>query len=308
MNSKNITKFLSNGLVWGIGLTIGIAGVFAYTTGLGGKVATNPLKSADWNNLVSNIDEVNNRTNGISSVGGNIGIGTNSPNRNLQIYSSGVAGLSIGTLGDNLLELSRIDFINNGGNVLGTAGSLGWIVYSRGNNYGGGENNNFGISSFNGTTRNPVITSNLNGNVGIGNLNTSYRLRVNGAAGGTSAYANASDIRFKKNIETITGSLDKINNLRGVYFDWRTDEFKDKNFENGKEVGFIAQEVEKVLPEVVTTDSDGYKAVKYSNMNAVLVEAIKEQQKQIESQNQKIDKLIKNNKEQQKQINILLSK
>lgn len=308
MNSKNITKFLSNWLVWWIGLTIWIAWVFAYTTWLGWKVATNPLKSADWNNLVSNIDEVNNRTNGISSVWWNIWIWTNSPNRNLQIYSSWVAWLSIWTLWDNLLELSRIDFINNGGNVLWTAWSLWWIVYSRWNNYWGWENNNFWISSFNWTTRNPVITSNLNWNVWIGNLNTSYRLRVNWAAWWTSAYANASDIRFKKNIETITWSLDKINNLRWVYFDWRTDEFKDKNFENWKEVWFIAQEVEKVLPEVVTTDSDWYKAVKYSNMNAVLVEAIKEQQKQIESQNQKIDKLIKNNKEQQKQINILLSK
>lgn len=68
-----------------------------------------------------------------------------------------------------------------------------------------------------------------------------------------------SDLRFKKNIAPITSALDTIEKLRGVTFDWRIGEFTNRNFPEGKQVGFIAQEVEKVLPELVTTDKEGYK-------------------------------------------------
>ena len=57
-------------------------------------------------------------------------------------------------------------------------------------------------------------------------------------------------------------------------------EFKNHNFPGGKQVGFIAQEVEKVLPEVVSTDSEGYKSVSYDKFSAVLVEAVKELKKE----------------------------
>lgn len=68
-----------------------------------------------------------------------------------------------------------------------------------------------------------------------------------------------SDQRFKKNITPISSALDKVEKLQGVTFDWRIGEFMNRNFPEGKQVGFIAQEVEKILPEVVTTDNDGYK-------------------------------------------------
>ena len=83
-----------------------------------------------------------------------------------------------------------------------------------------------------------------------------------------------SDATLKTNVETLTGSLDAVTSLRGVSFDW---------LENGSsEIGVIAQEVEAVLPDVVTTNGDGIKLVKYGNMVAVLIEAIKEQQIQID--------------------------
>jgi hypothetical protein len=83
-----------------------------------------------------------------------------------------------------------------------------------------------------------------------------------------------SDATLKTNVETLTGSLDAVTSLRGVSFDW---------LENGRsEIGVIAQEVEAVLPDVVTTNGDGIKLVKYGNMVAVLIEAIKEQQIQID--------------------------
>jgi hypothetical protein len=96
------------------------------------------------------------------------------------------------------------------------------------------------------------------------------------------AFLEVSDVRFKDNIETLSSALDKVTRLRGVNFEWRMD--TDKDFNEGLQLGLIAQEVEAVVPELVHTGSDGYKAVAYSNMSALLVEAIKEQQALIEAQ------------------------
>jgi hypothetical protein len=76
--------------------------------------------------------------------------------------------------------------------------------------------------------------------------------------------------------------------LRGVSYEWRRDEFADMNFPAGQRIGLIAQEVEEVIPEVVNTAPDGFKSVEYANLVAVLIEAVKEQQKIIEEQNSKI--------------------
>ena len=62
--------------------------------------------------------------------------------------------------------------------------------------------------------------------------------------------------------------------MQGVRFEWRTEEFKDKHFEKGGQVGLIAQDVEKVIPEIVKTDSEGYKSVAYDKSTAVLIEAL----------------------------------
>lgn len=127
---------------------------------------------------------------------------------------------------------------------------------------------------------------------------------MNGTAAGTS-WTNLSDRRFKKNITPINSALDTVEKLQGVTFDWRVGEFKDRNFPEGKQVGFIAQEVEKIIPEVVTTDKQGYKGVEYANITAVLVEAVKElshkidalftkyldQQKEIDSMRARLDRL-----------------
>jgi hypothetical protein len=95
---------------------------------------------------------------------------------------------------------------------------------------------------------------------------------------GTANAANfntTSDATLKTNVETLSGSLDAVKSLRGVSFDW---------LENGgSEIGVIAQEVEAVLPDVVSTNDEGIKSVKYGNMVAVLIEAIKEQQLRIEA-------------------------
>ena len=98
---------------------------------------------------------------------------------------------------------------------------------------------------------------------------------------------STSDIRYKKNIETIDGALEKVQSLRGVTFDWDNDAFEEK--ENTKQpnfteraTGVIAQDVEKVLPEAVRENEDGFKNVAYGNMVGLLIEAIKELKAEIE--------------------------
>ncbi len=117
--------------------------------------------------------------------------------------------------------------------------------------------------------------------VGIGTLTPNYTLDVRGDIGNNTTLYH-SDKRWKKNIHALENSLDKIQQLEGVSFDWRTKEFADMNFPTGTKIGLIAQDVEKILPNIVHTDENGYKSVEYANIVAVLVEAVKEQQKEIE--------------------------
>lgn len=98
-----------------------------------------------------------------------------------------------------------------------------------------------------------------------------------------SGYFTSSDARLKKNIAAIPNGLEKILALHGVTFDWRQSEFPERRFDGKKHVGLIAQEVEKVLPELVHTDNKGYRSVDYVAVVPVLVEAIKQQQKQIDA-------------------------
>lgn len=88
--------------------------------------------------------------------------------------------------------------------------------------------------------------------------------------------SQSSDARLKKNVTTLTSGLATVNRLRGVSYNW-LDESRPEN-----KIGFIAQEVEKVLPELVMTKEDGFKAVNYAEMTAVLVEAVKELNAKVE--------------------------
>ncbi|MCB0743919.1 MAG: tail fiber domain-containing protein [Ignavibacteriae bacterium] len=92
----------------------------------------------------------------------------------------------------------------------------------------------------------------------------------------------SSDKRFKKDIAPLISSIENIQKLRGVTYTWRKDEFPAENFNDKKQIGLIAQEVEKVFPELVHTREDGYKGVEYSKLTAVLIEAVKEQQIKID--------------------------
>ncbi len=100
------------------------------------------------------------------------------------------------------------------------------------------------------------------------------------ATGDVVAY---SDARVKENVKTIDNALDKIMSMRGVSYN-RTDT-EDKT----KKVGVIAQEIQQVLPEVVLVQADGMLGVSYGNIFGVLIEAIKEQQQQIDELKKRLD-------------------
>lgn len=102
-----------------------------------------------------------------------------------------------------------------------------------------------------------------------------------------------SDARYKKNIFTLSNSLEKVMLLRGVQYEMRKDEFPAMQFSNGIEVGLIAQEVEKIIPQVVSTNADGFKSVDYARLVPLLIEAVKEQQLQRKEDQQRIERLEK---------------
>ncbi|MEL6823389.1 MAG: tail fiber domain-containing protein, partial [Calditrichota bacterium] len=123
------------------------------------------------------------------------------------------------------------------------------------------------------TTRMSVLMSSLG--VGIGTDSPNFTLDVRGDIG-SNVLSFRSDRRWKRNIVTFPNALDAVMNLRGVMYEWRSDEFESFNFSEGRKVGVVAQEVEEVVPELVTTSEDGYKSVEYAQMVGLLIEAVKE--------------------------------
>ncbi|MEA9357881.1 tail fiber domain-containing protein [Bacteriovorax sp. PP10] len=112
--------------------------------------------------------------------------------------------------------------------------------------------------------------------VGINGSNSTYMFYVNGTAGGTSAYVNASDRRLKKDITTIPNALEKISQIRGVTYNWNHDVHPELVLGHREEMGVIAQEIEKVFPDAVTEDkTNGIKSVAYTMLIAPLIEAVK---------------------------------
>ncbi|MCP4131719.1 MAG: hypothetical protein GY754_12135 [bacterium] len=243
---------------------------------------------------------------------GNVGIGTLEPDAKLQVNGKI-------RLGDNNVQWTKsnkelgVYFQSKGANpddpnALHTAGRIygdsigaGWgnqvLVFEAGKDWE--EDQGDSDNAF--TTHQLVLRS--GGNVGIGTHNPTSKLHVAGNI--TAVQCNeTSDARFKKYITPIFGSLNKVLALQGVSYYWRTDEFKERGFSTDIDIGFIAQDVEKVLPEVVTTGTDGYKALAYSKMTVVLVEAIKEMKRHSDS---KIAAIQKENDSLKKEVASLKS-
>lgn len=111
---------------------------------------------------------------------------------------------------------------------------------------------------------NICISNNL---IGIGTTNPSYTLHIEGKVYAADTITAYSDVTMKTNIENIRNALDKVNQLRGVSYN-RIDT-------NERQIGVIAQEVQKIIPEVVSESTNGL-SVAYGNMIGLLIEAVKE--------------------------------
>ncbi len=137
--------------------------------------------------------------------------------------------------------------------------------------------------------QNLLTTSDVRHNsLGIGMAASATAGRID-ASGDIVAYST-SDRNFKENITPIPNALEKISKISGNTYDWKED-MKDFHGFEGNDVGVIAQEIEEVLPQLVTTRETGYKAVKYDKLVALLIEGIKEQQTQIHNLTLEIEKL-----------------
>ena len=124
----------------------------------------------------------------------------------------------------------------------------------------------------------------------VGSLSTGTPIPVGADAHGA-MNTFVSDYRLKKNIEPIESALDKVLSMTGVNFEWKSKEEGNDHFAGGtgKRIGLIAQDVEKVVPEVVFQEGEYY-GMNYSPLVSLLVEAVKERQKQIDNLAERLNK------------------
>ena len=249
-----------------------------------GGIVSNTVGSATSVNVQS---ETGNAVYAYSTTGGR-GVWAYSPtgiavvgqsNSNIGVY--GISNAYYGVYGQTSATASSAGVYGRGyGAVLAgefnysySYGIYGYNSFSGTNGYLGGQHGVYGYS---------------------GTLGTGYAVYANGYAGGTSGWQTLSDKRYKRNINALTNSLSTVVRLKGVTYDFRYDEFPDKNFDRNRQVGLIAQEVLEVLPEVVRLEHDGYYSVSYEKIVPVLIEAIKELEQKVSilrSENEQLEEL-----------------
>ena len=225
----------------------------------------------------------NNTTRMFLLSDGKLGIGNSSPGSTLTV------GSTDGTVPGEI-TLNPTAASNEGGQINFkrslNGSTVDWSIDQYGTSAADARFRIFNTSELNGM----VIKE--NGFIGMGNSAPTVRLQVTGDIIANSI-AGSSDARFKTNISPITNSLQKVLALRGVHFNWNTTAFPERMFSDKRTIGFIAQEVEKVVPEIVQTENtpEQYKSVHYDKVVALLVEAIKEQQKQINQLQKQVKQL-----------------
>ena len=241
----------------------------------------------------------------VEEVTGNVGIGMTTPTSKLEVNGKvevgrhGIAGQYNSTQVQGIWSIGNayqvdISGTNDFGNQYG-------IAYAHTN--AGTSGTKKPISGFghqilftNNGNRNAAISlSNGNGyfagNVGIGDTTPEQKLKVNGRIK-SNGVNETSDERLKKNVKVIPNALSSVEQMQGVFYNWKTPmELEKESIDttlspntDRVEVGFIAQELEKIVPELVDTDNEGYKSVQYSKVVALLTEAIKDLKTELDNE------------------------
>lgn len=214
---------------------------------------------------------------------GKIGIGTTSPAHKLEVQVSGRDGIRLegNNAGDAIIQ------IDNGGGT--------HYIFDDDDNQHTLDIESANDLVFNSGGAKERMRIKKDGNIGIHTNNPQYKLDVNGSARFITMYVN-SDNRFKQNISNIKNATDKIKALNGLSYTFKQDFGKyDFNEAKGKkQLGFLAQDVEKVFPELVDKNEEGYLSVNYIGLIPVLFEGFKEQQEVLNQQQKEIAALKSN--------------
>ncbi|NUM49715.1 MAG: tail fiber domain-containing protein [Flavobacteriales bacterium] len=121
-----------------------------------------------------------------------------------------------------------------------------------------------------------------------------WMFALNGAANSPVGWFTVSDQTFKMNLNAISNPLEKIKNINGVYFEFDTLNYPNYNFPAGKQVGFIAQNVDTILPEAVS-DNGGPLSLDYAKITPLLLEAVKSLTKKVETLETQLNQCCQNN-------------
>jgi len=200
---------------------------------------------------------------------GNVGIGTTGPAYKLDVVGALRLQPSSQPTGAN-----GVIYYDSSRNKFRCYQNNAWVDCIASGGLGGSGTTNY-VAKFTGSTtlgNSQIFDNGTSVGIGMTNPSSSYKLDVNGSVRATAFYYT-SDIALKENIRPLENSLAKILQLQGVSFNWK---------ENGEpSIGLIAQEVEKIFPEVVSGE-EGQKTIDYGKLVPVLIEAIKEQQREID--------------------------
>jgi hypothetical protein len=285
--------------IWGEGDNQGVYGISAKTTGKGIYGSVSHASGANYGVYGETASAAGYGVYGLGPTYAVYGIsnGTNG----FGVYGKSTSGTGYGVYGDAIkIGVYGVSTSTTGSGVYGEAqkyGVYGFATLSTGNGVFG-EAPVYGVyGRSNGSTGRAVVGEAVGtgsiGVMGLGTNTSSTGVWGEGAnydfyaAGPGTNYGAASSIRWKRNIELIPDPIGKIKSIRGVFYDW------DSEHGGRHDVGMIAEEVGKVLPEIVVFEENGIDAsgMDYSKVTPLLVEAIKEQQKLIEEQQKQINEL-----------------